>query len=225
MAFKPLIAPSILSADFAHLADQIAEAEQFGADWLHIDVMDGHFVPNLSMGAQIVAACRRVSELPLDVHMMIEKPENFLDAFAEAGADHITVHAEACEDLPQILDSIHSLGCKAGVSIKPATPAAALESALGTADILLVMSVEPGFSGQAFMPEVLPKVAALRASLDALQSKALIEIDGGIDAHTLPLALQAGVNVFVAGSAIFKHPEGIAAGMESLQGAIMEKQQ
>ena len=224
MAFQPIIAPSILNADFSRLGDQIREVERHGAAWLHIDVMDGHFVPNLSMGPQVVAACRRVSELPLDVHLMIEKPERHLAAFAEAGADHITVHQETCPELGNTLEQIHALGCQAGVSIKPQTPVSAIGDVLESAAIILVMSVEPGFGGQDFMPEVLPKVHQLRAKLDEIDSRARIEIDGGIDAQTLPLARAAGVDVFVVGSAIFKHPEGIAASMQSLQSALLEKE-
>jgi ribulose-phosphate 3-epimerase len=224
MAFQPLIAPSILNADFAHLGEQISEVERRGADWLHIDVMDGHFVPNLSMGPQVAAACRRVSDLPLDVHLMVEEPERFMAAFAKAGADHITVHAEVCPDLAEVIEKIHALGCQAGVSIKPGTMVTAIENVLKAVDIILVMSVEPGFGGQEFMPEVLPKVRKLRQKLDALDSHARIEIDGGIDAETLPQAHAAGADVFVVGSAIFKHPEGIAAAMKSLQAALMEKE-
>jgi ribulose-phosphate 3-epimerase len=222
MAVKPLIAPSILNADFARLGDQITEVERHGADWLHIDVMDGHFVPNLSMGPQVLAACRRVSNLPLDVHLMIENPERYLGVFAEEGADHITVHEEACPELGSTLEQIHKLGCQAGVSIKPQTPISAIDHVLDAADIVLVMSVEPGFGGQAFMPEVLPKVSELRAKLDALDSQARIEIDGGVDAETLPPALEAGVDVFVVGNAVFNHPDGIAASMQGLQEALLE---
>jgi ribulose-phosphate 3-epimerase len=224
MAFQPIIAPSILNADFSRLGDQIREVERHGAAWLHIDVMDGHFVPNLSMGPQVVAACRRVSELPLDVHLMIEEPERHVAAFAEAGADHITVHQETCPELGDTLEQIHAFGCQAGVSIKPQTPVSAIDDVLESADIILVMSVEPGFGGQEFMPEVLPKVRQLRAKLDELDSPTRIEIDGGIDAQTLPLAREAGVDVFVVGSAIFKHPKGIAASMQSLQSALLERE-
>ena len=222
MASAPLIAPSILSADFARLGEQIAEVERHGADWLHIDVMDGHFVPNISMGPLIVEACKSVSKLPLDVHLMIAQPERYLEAFAKAGADHIIVHVEASEDLKANLQTIKDLGCKAGVVLKPATGFEAIEAALPLADIVLVMSVEPGFGGQAFMPHMLPKVRQIDQALEALNSKALIEIDGGIDASTLPPAREAGVDVFVAGSAIFKHPDGIGAGIKALQNAAAE---
>lgn len=221
MAFRPLIAPSILSADFARLGEQIAAAEQSGADWLHIDVMDGHFVPPISMGQMVTATCRRITDLPLDVHLMVAQPERMLASFAEAGADHITVHAEACKDVAATLQRIRELGCKAGVSIKPATPVDVLEGVLEISDIVLVMSVEPGYSGQAFLPEVLPKVRTLSSLLAERQPDALIEIDGGIDAETLPQALEAGAQAFVAASAIFGHPDGIDAGLQALRRASL----
>jgi ribulose-phosphate 3-epimerase len=224
MASQPLIAPSILSADFARLGEQIAVAEQHGADWLHVDVMDGHFVPPISMGQMVTATCRRITDLPLDVHLMVEEPEGMLESFAQAGADHLTVHAEACADLAATLKQIRALGCRAGISIKPATPVEAIEDVLELADIVLVMSVEPGYSEQDFMPEVLPKVSQLASLLAERQPEALIEIDGGIDAETLPLALEAGAQVFVAASAIYKHPAGIAAGMQALRNASLAPQ-
>lgn len=225
MAFQPLIAPSILSADFARLGEQIAAVEEHGANWLHTDVMDGHFVPPISMGQMVTATCKRITELPLDVHLMVEKPEGMLASFAEAGADHITVHVEACQDVAATLQQIRNLGCKAGVSIKPATPVSAIEDVLGSVDLVLVMSVEPGYSGQDFMPQVLPKVRHLRELLTAGRSSALIEMDGGIDENTLPQALEAGAQVFVAASAIFKHPQGIPAGMQALRSASLAAEQ
>lgn len=225
MAFQPLIAPSILSADFARLGEQVSEAEKHGADWLHVDVMDGRFVRPISMGQMVTATCRRITDLPLDVHLMVQQPEGMLASFAEAGADHITVHAEAVEQLNKTLQQIKDLGCKAGVSLKPATPVAAIEDALALADIVLVMSVEPGYGGQAFMPAALPKVRELRQKLDAAKPDALIVIDGGIDAETLPAALEAGVNVFVAGSSIYGHPDGVAAGIQALRNASLQGQE
>jgi len=218
---QALMAPSILSADFAHLADQIAEAESHGADWFHIDVMDGHFVPTISLGPLVVAACRRSTSLPLDVHLMIEHPENHIAAFAESGADHITVHVEASDKPNIILQEIRKLDCKAGLAFNPATPTKDVESFLELTDILLVMSVNPGFGGQAFIPDVLPKVRDLRKRLDQSNLKTLIEIDGGIDESTLPQALEAGVDVFVAGSAIFGHSQGIATGLQVLKKAAL----
>jgi len=179
--------------------------------------MDGHFVPNLSMGPFIVEACRRVTALPLDVHLMIERPENLLEEFARAGASNLTVHVETCPNLHRTLQTIRELGCKAGVVINPATPTALVESVLHMVDLVLILSVNPGYSGQTFLPEVLPKVTAIRQQLDRVNPSAQLEIDGGINIETLPLAIQAGANVFVAAHAIFDHPGGIAAGIQQLR--------
>lgn len=214
------IAPSILSADFLHLEDQIRACESAGADWIHVDVMDGHFVPNLTMGPVIVEACKRATRLPLDVHLMIEHPEDLLEDFAKAGADHLTVHVETCPELHHTLQSIRSLGCMAGVSLNPDTPAAAIQPVLPLADLVLVMSVNPGYSGQAFMPQAIAKAAEIRAQLDAIGSSAWLEVDGGITAETLPQMRAAGATVFVAASAVFKHPQGIAAGIGALRSAL-----
>ncbi|MCW5877751.1 MAG: ribulose-phosphate 3-epimerase [Anaerolineales bacterium] len=217
MASQPIIAPSILSADFTRLGEQITEVEQAGAGWIHVDVMDGHFVPPISFGQVIVAACRPVTQLPLDVHLMVQDPAPMLASFAEAGADQITIHVEACRHIHRSLQTIRQLGCKAGVALNPGTPAGALSELLPLVDVVLVMSVNPGYAGQAFIPEVLPKVVALRQMLNALGSQALIEIDGGVDPQTIPAALAAGVQVFVAGSAVFGHADGPAAGLAALQ--------
>lgn len=220
MAVKPqILAPSILSADFTRLGEQIAECEAAGADWIHIDVMDGHFVPNLTMGPFIVEACRRATALPLDVHLMIESPERLLEAFAEAGADHLTVHVETCPELEDTLQRIRSFGCQAGVTLNPDTPASALLPALPWVDVVLVMTVHPGYSGQAFMPEMVPKVAEVRRMLDASPSTrhTWLEVDGGISVGTLPAVRKAGADAFVAAHAVFGHPQGIAAGIRSLR--------
>jgi ribulose-phosphate 3-epimerase len=217
MPARYLIAPSILSSDFTRLGEQIREAEQAGADWIHIDVMDGHFVPNLTMGPFIVEACRRITELPLDVHLMIETPERLLEAFARAGASNLSVHVETCPNLHRTLQTIHELGCKAGVVLNPATPASLVEPVLHMVDLVLVLSVNPGYSGQTFLPEVLPKVSFLREKLDEINPQAWLEIDGGMNTDTLPRALKAGANAFVAAHAIFDHPEGIAAGIHTLR--------
>jgi ribulose-phosphate 3-epimerase len=218
---KPfIIAPSILSADFTRLGEQIAEAEAAGADWIHVDVMDGHFVPNLTMGPFIVAACRRVTNLPLDVHLMVEHPESLLEAFARAGASHLIVHVETCPQIAGTLRTIKSLGCRAGVTLNPATPARDLEPALALADLVLVLTVHPGYSGQEFMTEMVPKVAEVRHRLDEIKSTAWLETDGGLTVETIPMVRDAGANAFVSASAVFHHPSGIAAGIRSLRTAI-----
>jgi len=216
MPLKYLLAPSILSADFTRLGEQIAECEVAGADWIHVDVMDGHFVPNLTMGPFIVEACRRATQLPLDVHLMVESPERLLEAFAKAGASHLTVHVETCPNLERTLQEIKALGCAAGVTLNPDTPVEAIEPVLPMVDLALVLTVHPGYSGQAFLPETTPKVAALRRMLDSIGSPARLEVDGGISAQTLPEVREAGANAFVAAHAVFDYPEGIAAGIKAL---------
>jgi len=215
-----IISASILSADFARLGEEIATVEAAGGDWIHVDVMDGHFVPNITMGPFIVAACRRITKLPLDVHLMIEKPERYLEAFAKAGASGLTVHIETCPDLSGTLKQIKALGCRAGVVLNPATPVGAIQSVLPEADLVLVLSVNPGYSGQEFMPETIAKVSEIRKKLDALRSSAWLEVDGGIDVETLPQMKEAGATAFVAATAIFKHPQGAKAGLESLRRII-----
>lgn len=217
---KYVISASILSADFTRLGEEIAVCESAGADWIHVDVMDGHFVPNITMGPVIVEACRRATKLPLDVHLMIENPEKYLEAFAKAGASGLTVHVEACPQLDRTLQQIKSLGCKAGVVLNPETPVEAIEAVLGSADLVLVMSVHPGFSGGTFVPETIAKVADVRRKLDALGSSAWLEVDGGIDEDTLPRMKAAGATAFVAASAIFKHPHGAAAGIQTLRAQL-----
>lgn len=215
-----LISASILSSDFTRLGEQIQEAERAGVDWIHVDIMDGHFVPNLSMGPVIVEACRRVTQLPLDVHLMVESPEILLPAFAQAGATNLTVHVETCPHLHRTVQIIHELGCKAGVVLNPSTPANLLEPILPLVDLVLVLSVNPGYAGQTFLPEVLPKISTLRRELDAVNPYAWLEVDGGINLQTLPLARDAGVNVFVAAHAIFNHPQGITAGVQQLRSLL-----
>jgi len=214
---KHILAPSILSADFTRLGDEIVACESAGADWLHIDVMDGHFVPNITMGPFIVEHCKRATKLPLDVHLMIEKPEQHLEAFAKAGASILTVHVETCPHLHRTLEFIRSLGCKAGVTLNPGTPVAALESVLHLADLVLVMSVNPGFSGGKFVPESFARVAEVRKRLDALGSSAWLEVDGGVNAENITKLKEAGATAFVAATAVFKHPQGVAAGIQALR--------
>jgi ribulose-phosphate 3-epimerase len=214
-----IVAPSILSADFLLLDEVLQTCNFAGADWIHVDVMDGHFVPNLTMGPFIVEACKRGTDLPLDVHLMVEKPENLLEAFAEAGASHLTVHVETCPHLHRTLQHIKTLGCKAGVTLNPGTPAESIFPVLHLADLVLVMSVNPGFSGQVFLSETVAKVAKIRQNLDEIGSSAWLEVDGGITTETLPEMKAAGANAFVAATAIFKHPDGIAAGIKSLREA------
>lgn len=217
MITKYILAPSILAADMTQLGNEIAAAESAGADWIHVDVMDGRFVPNITMGQFIVEACRRVTQLPLDVHLMIEKPEEHLETFAKAGARGLTVHVETCPHLHRTLQFIKSLGCRAGVVLNPGTAVGAIEPVLGMADLVLVMSVNPGFGGQSFIPESLARLADIRKKLDALGSSAWLEVDGGVSAEIISQLKEAGATAFVAGTSVFKHPQGIEAGVKALR--------
>jgi ribulose-phosphate 3-epimerase len=220
MPNSPVLAPSILAADFRQLGAEIAACESAGADWIHVDVMDGHFVPNLTLGPVVVEACRKATELPLDVHLMVEKPENMLEAFARAGANRLTVHVETCPHLHRTVQQIKNLGCKAGVTLNPATPLAAIEPILPFVDLVLVMSVNPGFGGQTFIEASLGKIHTLRTMLDSVNPQAWLEVDGGISAATMPQVRRAGADAFVAGSAVFRHPQGIAEGVRILKSAL-----
>ena len=197
------IAPSLLSADFARLAEEVARCEAGGADWLHVDVMDGRFVPNLTFGAKVIETVRRLTKLPLDVHLMVVEPESYFDDFAKAGATTMTIHAEAAPHLQRQLVRIRELGCKAGVALNPGTPLAMVEDVLADVDLLLVMTVNPGFGGQKFIPHSIDKIARARRMLDEARSGAALEVDGGINRDTIARCCRAGADTFVAGNAIF----------------------
>lgn len=214
------IAPSVLSADFARLGDEVRAVADAGADWIHVDVMDGHFVPNITMGPAVTRAIRGVTELPLDVHLMIEDPDRYVDAFAKAGASVITVHAEAATHLHRTVQRIRELGVRAGVALNPATPVEALTEVLPHVDLVLVMTVNPGFGGQSFIPGSERKVARARALIDQLaEGRVELEVDGGIDADTIGRVVAAGATVAVAGSAVYGAAEGVAASIGRLRRA------
>ncbi|MEM8696091.1 MAG: ribulose-phosphate 3-epimerase [Pseudomonadota bacterium] len=219
MARPVRIAPSILSADFAKLGEEVRAIDAAGADWVHIDVMDGHFVPNLTIGPGVVKALRPHTDKPFDVHLMISPVDQFLDAFAEAGADTITVHPEAGPHVHRTIQHIKSLGKRAGISLNPATPAEALDYLLEDLDLVLVMSVNPGFGGQSFIDSQLRKIEAIRARIDALGKPIDLEVDGGIDPDTAPRAIAAGADALVAGTATFRGgPDRYAANISALRG-------
>jgi ribulose-phosphate 3-epimerase len=217
------LAPSILSADFARLGEQIAEVARAGADYIHVDVMDGHFVSNITIGAPVVVSLRPVTSLPLDVHLMIEHPERYISDFAKAGADIITVHVEASPHLQSTIRAIKELGVKAGVSINPPTPLVAVEEFLPHVDLVLIMSVNPGFGGQCFIPETLPRIASIRKILDDRGLSAELEVDGGISADNAPDIVKAGADVLVAGNSIFRAKEGISRAIQRLREAASQK--
>ncbi|HUP88387.1 MAG TPA: ribulose-phosphate 3-epimerase [Longimicrobiales bacterium] len=214
------IAPSILSADFARLADGVKQAEEGGADWIHVDCMDGHFVPNLTIGAPVVKALRKETQLPLDVHLMIEKPENLIEAFIAAGADYVTVHVEATTHLHRTIERIRELGAKPGVSLNPATPLSALDEILPYVDLVLIMSVNPGFGGQRFIPTSTQKIAMLKKQLGARNLWGVeIEVDGGITPQTMPEVVDAGATVLVAGAAVYNATASVKDNLAALRAA------
>jgi len=214
------VAPSILSCDFGRLGEEIAAVERGGADWIHLDVMDGHFVPNLTLGPVITRAARGATRLPLDVHLMIEAPDRYLEAFVQAGADILTVHQEACPHLHRTLQRIRELGIKAGVALNPGTPLESVHDVLYLADLLLIMSVNPGFGGQAYITHSTEKVRRARSLLEAAHSGAELEVDGGVDVGNAAELAAAGATVLVAGSAVYGHPGGPAGGVAALRASL-----
>jgi len=213
------LAPSILSCDFARLGEQVAEVAGAGADYIHVDVMDGHFVPNITIGPAVLASIRPLTTLPLDVHLMIEHPERYVSEFVKAGADIVTVHVEACSHLHRLVQMIKGLGVKAGVSLNPATPLVSIEEIVAHVDLVLIMSVNPGFGGQSFIPSALPKIAGMRRMLDDRGLSAELEVDGGISPDNAGEIVKAGADVLVAGNSVFGAKEGIGGAMRRLRQA------
>ncbi len=214
------LAPSVLSADFGRLGEQVVEATKAGADYIHIDVMDGHFVPQITFGAPVVAAIRRWTNLPLDVHLMIEAPERQINQFADAGADIITVHVEACPHLQRVVQMVKGLGVKVGVALNPDTPVDTLKEVLSSLDLVLVMTVNPGFGGQTFIEDILDKVARLRVELDRSSLVAELEVDGGINAEIAPRVVRAGARVLVAGSAVFHSGQTVKEALAKIRASF-----
>jgi len=215
-----IIAPSILAADMNHLAEQVVQAEKAGADWIHVDVMDGRFVPNITFGPMIVKAIRRITTLPIDVHLMIVEPEKHLQAFADAGTDHLTVHYETCPHIHRTLQSIREMGMAPGIVINPGTPVETLRELTHDFEKVLIMTVNPGFGGQAFIESMTEKITRTKNLLEATNASAAIQVDGGITSETIKLCYDAGATNFIAGSSIFRHPQGIAAGIQALRDAV-----
>ena len=215
-----IIAPSILSADFTRLGDQVQQAVEGSADWIHVDVMDGRFVPNITFGPKVVDAVRRVTDLPIDVHLMIVEPEKHLQAFADAGTNHITVHYETCPHIHRTLQSIQEMGMFPGIVINPGTPIDTLYELTASIEKVLIMTVNPGFGGQSFIVSMFDKIRRTKLLLDEMGSKAAIQVDGGISSRTIKACYDAGATNFIAGSAIFNHKDGVAAGIAALREAL-----
>lgn len=212
-----IISSSIISLDFLSFEEELKDAEQAGIDWLHLDVMDGQFVPNITIGPMFLPFCKKATNLPLDVHLMIHQPERHIEAFAKAGADYISIHVENNPNVLRTIQQIKEFGCKAGIVLNPATPVESIIELLPFIDLVLVMSVNPGFSGQEFLPEMLPKVNKIRKLIDQSSCKILLQVDGGINQDTIKSVIEAGADVIVAATAIFKHPQGIKAGVDALR--------
>ena len=216
---KILVAPSLLAANFANLESELKRIEDAGADLLHLDIMDGHFVPNLTMGPPVISAIRKICKLPFDVHLMLTDPLKYVEPFSKAGADLITFHIECDNDPDEVISAIRSQGISVGISVKPKTPASAIEKFLDKIDLALVMSMEPGFGGQSFMSEVVPKIAQIRKMADKVNPRLHVEVDGGIDGKTVNQVVPAGANMLVAGTAVFRAPDGAEAAIGRLHAA------
>jgi ribulose-phosphate 3-epimerase len=212
-----LISSSIISLDFLSFEDQLRQAQAAGVDWLHFDVMDGQFVPNITIGPLFIPFCKKATSLPVDVHLMIKQPENHIEAFANAGANNLSIHVEENPNIVRTLNRIKELGCKAGVVLNPGTPVEAVSEILPFVDLVLIMTVNPGYSGQKFIPEMLPKISKLRQMIDKSSYKPLIQVDGGINKDTIKSVIDSGADVIVSATAIFKYPEGIKAGVNALR--------
>ncbi|MCJ7825591.1 MAG: ribulose-phosphate 3-epimerase [Anaerolineales bacterium] len=220
MVRKYVIVPSILSADFLNLGDAIAECVAAGVDWFQLDIMDGHFVPNIALGPGFVEACRRATDLPLDVHLMIENPDRYLEIFALAGASSITVHYEVCPQLADTISTIRNLGINAGIALNPKTPVEKIKDVLDLVDLVLVMTVQPGYAGQSFIETSPEKICRMRSLIDAAGLNTHLQVDGGINPETAPACAEAGADNFVAANAIFQHPDGITAGIRALESSL-----
>jgi len=212
-----IISSSIISLDFLSFEEELKKTERAGVDWLHIDVMDGQFVPNITIGSMFLPFCKKATNLPLDVHLMINQPERHIEAFAKAGADYISIHIENNPNVLRTIQQIKELGCKAGIVLNPGSPAESIEEVLPFVDLVLVMSVNPGFSGQKFLPEMLPKIKKIRKLIDLSAHKILLQVDGGINKDTIKSVIEAGADVIVAATAIYDYPQGIKAGVDALR--------